>query len=121
MSQDATKAVTEATMKTDLIDVSTAVGTSGIFLRLARDGQLQDVSSLVIKRMEVVIELVEVENLLVVCNDPTAISGFAAWCIERQKNFIKEFVKRVAKLQYCNRERRRLRLTFVRSKKKSTS
>ena len=83
----------------NLIDVSSAVGTSGWFLRLARDGQLNKVSDLVIKRTELMIDLAEVENLLVAFNDPRAISEFVVWCVNAKKEFISEFVKRVRKLE----------------------
>jgi hypothetical protein len=80
-------------------DVSTAVGTSGWFLRLAAEGRLEDVSALVLKRTKLASNLVWVEKLLLACNDHRALSEFAVWCLAHRKSFISELVKWNKKLE----------------------
>jgi hypothetical protein len=86
-------------MHSNSFDVSTAVGTSGLFLRLAAEGRLEDVSTLFLERTKLMIDLINIENLLRACNDHGAVSEFAIWCLIHSKNFISEFVKLNRKLE----------------------
>jgi hypothetical protein len=89
----------EELMDSNSFDVTTAVGTSGWYLRLAVDGHLEDVSALVLKRTKLATDLAAVEKLLLACNDHRALSEFAVWCLAHSKSFISELIKRNKKLE----------------------
>jgi|SRR5579864_503288 len=83
----------------DFINPTNEVGTSGGFLKLARNGQLVTVSSLIQKRAKVAENLIPVEAQLVACNHPTALVEFALWCLKRRKQFAVELPRKVQSLE----------------------
>jgi hypothetical protein len=71
----------------DLLDVTNEIGLSGKFLKLARNGQLAAVSSLIQNRVTIAKDLAAVEEKLKACNDPAMLAEFEKWCRKGKRDF----------------------------------
>jgi len=75
------------TSSDDLIVVTNEIGISGVFLGLARNGQLFSLSDAIHDRGETVRNLVEVEGKLKACNNPAKLAEFEKWCRKGKRDF----------------------------------
>jgi hypothetical protein len=84
---------------TTLIDVTSPIGTSGEFIKLAEEGKLQEISPLVAKHHKVGTRLAIIEGKLRHCNIPESLNELATYCKNRQKDFVPALKQLVKKLE----------------------
>ncbi len=80
------------------IDVTSPMGTSGEFIKLAEEGKLEEISPLVTKHHKIGTRLAIIEGKLRHCNIPESLNEFATYCKNRQKDFpqaLKQLVKKL--------------------------
>lgn len=83
----------------DQIVVRNELGTSGEFLKMWRNGQLENVCRLIDERDAIVTSLAEIELTRKSCNSPSALTEFAVCCGQRRRDFARELRKKAANLE----------------------
>lgn len=77
---------------------------SGTFIMLARNGNLITVCEMIQKRAEIAEQIQQVEQQLLSCNNPYALSLLGLWHGSRNRNFENEFIELAEKLETKKRE-----------------
>src|SRR5229473_760048 len=72
---------------------------SGQFIEMDQAGRLETVSGLIQKQTLLAAHLSQVQEKLRACNDCSALSEYAVWCITKKKSFGPELRKMVEKLE----------------------
>jgi hypothetical protein len=83
----------------EFIIVNNELGSSGQFMKLARNGQLMMVSKAIQHRSRLAKALVEIEGQLSACNDQASLAELAIWGLQRKRDFELNLRKLVASLE----------------------
>jgi hypothetical protein len=77
---------------------------SGTFLMLAQNGNLMTVCEMIQQRAKIAAEIQQVEQQLLSCNHPYALSLLGLWKESHDRNFGAELIQRAAELETEKRE-----------------